>query len=643
MVRVIACVVVIWGFVSGCQCGSAGNVEASPVSRALLEASADGALVTVIARPARWATLRDALVPLLPTEGAAAVRAAESPWGLLSGLIGGDVAGALPSLDPTRALALGLFIPAQSDLLESVAELVATRDGKGQGQPSGPSAGGLHGLRHRLILPARDANKLAVELRALLTRQGIASIDDATRDTASFAAVYPEGDHVRVELVRDDQPPAVDNGWRDGWKATLAKTPKADLAATAGLQHALSADAFATVFVQATRLRATHAAVGATTVADALRSVDSDMADLLIGVGSAEIMAGWSLLAPERAFVYDVAFTLDGADGLALTSVASLTARGQALFGAANEAAAPVAAPVDGNSGFARVGVALSFDSLLRGVELPAAFAEVDEQALAQLVLECGAFCRLSLHSLLVVFKRLLMTKPAELQGALPRSLALVVSYPPSVGAPVPVGLELALGYPTGSLPSAVMAQLRSDPMPGLSLDSVKVDGGELALVSLGMGPRPAFEAAARGPLMTLSIDVAGLGAALGRMLGPTVPPALQGDGRLVGRTELSGPALVSTLVLLPKAATPPARRFDFSAASVPRTAAITPGTVCLERAVASVAAGWKAIGNHPPEEGRLIAAKTQVASELALKCAEAADDTKAAAATLRTLSLRFR
>lgn len=615
------------------QCGAdrpSPDDDPDPAERALLEVAAADAFATVIMRPARWSTLRDTVAGSLPGPIGEGARGADTPWGLMSALTGGEVAvaRALPSLDTKRPAAVGLFIAAQPELLEATAELSTLLDGKG-----------FTALRHRALLPATDPSKLAAELRSLLAARGVELVDAPEPHATSFAGVYPGPDHVRLELVPEDAPPGgkPDKAWRDAWNARLSASPRAALAITAGLHRALAPDAFLSAWIDTSRMRTTAAALGATQVAAALQYVDPEVRKALLAVGTAEIMSGFSLLSPERALVHDVGLTLDAADGgLVVRSVASLTPRGRALFEPAHAAATPAVEADAARASWARAVLRLSLRDVRRAVEIPPVFADTSSSDLAQVMAECGMFCRASLHGMLVLLARALAEQPSDLQVPLPRSLSFAGAKPSAPGAPP--SFALALGYASGELPKATLDRLQGDLPRGFALTSGASDGGELAYLAFDMDAKPAFKPAERGPLLSLDLDLDGLS----ELLDAAGMDRLPHHGRLSMRTDLTGAALSSSLALHDKGDERPLAPIDYARFDAPKSPALTPAIDCLERAVYAVASSWKSIEQAPPEMRAAVATKSRASIEAPLACADADATTKASAAILRKLLTRF-
>lgn len=617
-------------------CGQCGTDRPSPeddpdaAERALLEVAASDAFATIIMRPARWSTLRDTIAASLPGPIGEGARGADTPWGLMSALTGGelDVARALPSLDTTRPAAIGLFVAAQPELLEATAELSGLPDGKG-----------FTAVRHRALIPTTDPAKLSAELRALLGTRGVELVDAPEPHATSFVGVYPGPDHVRLELVPADAPPGgkPDKAWRDAWNARLSASPRAALEVTAGLHRALAPDAFLAAWIDTSRMRTTAGAWGATQVAAALQYVDPEVRKALLAVGTAEIMSGFSLLAPERALVHDVGLALDAADGgLLVRSVASLTPRGRALFEAAHAAATPAAEADPTHATWARAVLRLSLRDVHRAVELPPVLAGASSADLAEVVAECGMFCRASLHAMLVLLGRALAEQPSDLQIPLPRTLSFAGARPSAPGAPP--SFALALGYASGELPKATLDRLQGDLPRGFTLTSGASEGGELAYLAFDMDARPAFKAAERGPLLSLELDLDGLS----DLLDAAGLDRLPHIGQLSMRTDLTGAALSSTLALHNKGDARPLAPVDYARFDAPGSPALTPAIDCLERAVHAVASSWKSIEQAPPEMRATVATKARASIEAPLACAEGDAATKASAGILRRLLTRY-
>lgn len=626
----LACLVAL-AFPACGVCGS-GAPGIDGESRALVDLAAADALVTIVVRPERWPTLRDALVAHVPERLRTPLANLASPWDAPVLLSRGALSiGALVHLDKQRPMAIGLFV--QPGGLLDAAAAVAADDG-------------THGRQMRLILPATDAAALARELRDEAKRMNWATLDDEAIES-SFVAIFVEGDHVRLEVVtgayahgtRGDHGGLVDSvarkrkpsdAWRETWRQRLAARPRTELPTTAGLAHALAPDAAVSAYVQTLRLREAAGALGGSAVVEALAFVDDEMREMLRAVGIGEILTAWSLVAPERAWVGDLGARVVVRDGLAVELVASLTDKGADAYRAATDGAGPIPRPASG--GFFGASLGLSLGVLADRVEVPPSWSDARPEELARAFMACGMVCSLSLEATLAAFEVMLDASGVGSRATLPHAVGLAVDR--AIGGDPRPALTLALGYRDAPPTAAVEGLWRKVARDG-HVRTEAVAGGTFLVLDDGRAPATSF-AVGDGPLASLVLDLDRARA----VLGDEVPPL---SGRLAAQTTLAGHALAVSVCLGPEAtpercAPPPVD----SALPPVATPAASEASVCLDKAVRTLAEGWRDATDVAPEERALVVARARAAAAIHLACAERDALHGASAKTLRALDARL-
>lgn len=589
--------------------------EVDPAIVPAFDLASSDAFVTIVVQPVRWVAFVNGVIPMISQLGEVMPEdlkqalAAPSPYALMQPLFGSDLEG----LDKGRPIAAGLFLSTGPELAP-VAALV------------GPADGGLEGLRHRVIVPASDATALVGSIATLMERVEATSVtSDSNLDATTLYAAIAEGDHVRVELVVGDRPAADRAAWRAHWKTLLTAAPTPRTAKSAARHHATSTTDIATVYLDLTRLRRSHIAIGVNTIDQALRFADPDMRQELLAAGTAEVLGAWDLLAPEDSMNPELALSLGVLEsgGLTLRVVGSLSAEGKAANEAARADAGPFFQPKEDPNAIATMTLHTSYRALVDAVKVPASLASATKDDIAETIMRCGWACSIGSGSPGVSKRLFEIASPTGGLGILPRSAALVVTPAPPVAkrAP-PLAFALAAGYREGDLDSSVLTRLFASVPPGMFTTRTESVGDRQAVyIGMGRDPGEALPVGDPGPIVSLSVDIGALAEAMRppRSLRKILPLL----GRFEGKVVLAGSALVGGFTLTPKGASP--STFDLTDYSDLPVVATTPssnGTRCLGEAVTALAKGWQAMSEVSPDQRQLVRMKATVEAKVPLACA---------------------
>lgn len=489
--------------------------------------------------PRRWSALRphlDALAPLLPEDLAAPLRDSADPTAwlrvALAALGAPPPPADLDAWDRERPLVLALAEPPRDVPVGAIAP--------------GYAADALPGLRHQILIPARDPGALLRTFSSAWAASGPPrppTLGDPPgaeiRDLPSGAAIalVPEPDLLRLIIISGGIASP------DAARPAVIVTPAAP-AQTAGLVT-LGEDP-ATLLVRPQKLAALAGWQGARDRVTAVRDAGPDQraaaARVLLGIAlGCEVLRGNE--APE---VDDYAISLLGEDGaLHLRVIASLTPRGAKAFTAGERpgegllALRAADAPAYGWYRFDRVAATAALDG-----DITSPLVADD---LAQLVQECGS-------------SPLLPSPTAPLGDQRRFSASVFGALAPLASGPrTPAAQFVLTGVGADAAVGGVSA-LTSDPatlqaQAGLLFGELTADvaaEGDLQRVSLasGVAAKDLFGPVDPGaPPLRLHLDLAALAPRLTTFL-PWLAPLLQRYPALDLRGERSGRALVVDLVL---------------------------------------------------------------------------------------------
>lgn len=607
---------------SGAKDG-AGSAIAETASQRLFRAAGDQAVVTVMGDPRRFAELRD-LSPFVSMLSGRERRmmqsamGAASPWVVLGEVLRSKTPWpAEPAgWDGARPVVLALFEAPAEDLGAMALRLMAQK----------PSDARAQYTRHRVLVPARDPALLVRSLEQLL---GTIKGAPQARSPGVFGmanavvALLPGDGHVRIEIGVSHGGHRQEPPWELLPLLQVAPPPAAP-PRTPAQRFASAGGESLVAYLRPDRLRDAHLVLGGGNVARALRYVDPSMKATLLSQGLSEILTGALLLEGGGGEVQDSALGLSGGtEGLSLTGVLSLSAAGQALWGAAAQAA-QVPQLLWQQPVVARATLGLSLGGLLKQAAPPQGLAGKGGRQLAQRVRECGGACALYLG-----LRHPLGSLRAVLDGD---DKGIIESLP--LGGAVAV-LDAQRDDPRGALAVTLPSSPLLDKLLGglqreidrESRRSSAGEGGEakgrlrrdqtplaagVTLHRFGMGQDPSavFAAKPGAPsdvLWDVEVDTARAQLALGSKAAELTPLTATYAG-LRQRVQLSGPALVGrTTLVRAYAKGAPAALPTFSGPPAEGAAAPSAGERCLSAAAEKLSDALGGVAGVEPAQRAVL------------------------------------
>lgn len=593
--------------------GPSRSATESPAA-ALIRAAGSDAAVVLVVRPQRLAqSAPDRAVLSSLFAGNTLPRGLREP--LLALLEGGDPVAALGQAVTALVPRQDLRWPARFEGLDGTRPLVAALfapsiHGMGAVGPAlfpEPEGTSPPLLRHRLLLPARDAAALARELGARFAELGLRPLDGPGLTHGAFVApgwalaIFPAADHVRIELVtceRDvglwvdaDQKPEEIPAWlrKPGEPATappspaptapprprpettakamlaLLRSPVADsqgaLPKTPALHQIVTGDDLLAVHLRFSHLRALAVTLGAGYAGRGVAGVDPSMLWTLIAKAWAETASAYMLTSPQGAQVEDAAFVVSS--DLHVGAVLSLTPAAKEAWSAARQAGLAPPRAVPSVPSILQVYASASLPVLFERTPPPPALTDMKPRDVMAAMHECGAICPLfamlgaplSWGQLLRRDTTLTRGLPVDLLEMLPGSVALSVTGLHR-GNP-PLTAELTLSYPKGRSLGWLLGLLKSIRERGvLRSESRTTKDAELLSFAVDANPGQLLatetQPLAAGVLAEGAVDLDLLRAAEG--LSGSERTALQSRTQslsgLRGRVSLSGSALAMELAL---------------------------------------------------------------------------------------------
>lgn len=613
----LACLAGLLGL-GGCHGRSArpdgtSRATAESPAAALISAAGSDAAVVLVLRPQRLAQSapeRAVLSSLFA--GNTLPRELREP--LLALLEGGDPVAALgqavtalvpqkdlrwparfAGLDDTRPLVAALFAPSIHGMGAVGAALFPEPEG------TRPAL-----LRHRLLLPARDAAALARELRARFAELGLRALDGTGLQHGAFfapgwvLALFPAADHVRIELVtceRDvglwveaDRKPEEIPAWlrKPGEPETapprpaptapprprpettaramlaLLRSPVASQAAlprTPALHQIVAGDDLLAVHLRFSHLRALAMTLGAGHASGGVAGVDPSMLWTLVAKAWAETASAYMLTSPQGAQVEDAAFVVSS--DLHVGAVLSLTPAATQAWSAARQAGLPAPRAVPSVPPILQVYASASLPALFERTPPPPALAGMKPRDVLGAMHECGPICPLfallgaplSWGQLLRKDLPVVRGLPFDLLEMLPGSVALSVTGLHR-GSP-PLTAEVALSYAKGRSFGWLHEALKSSIERGeLRRKSRSTQDAEILSFSVGAEPGQLLTAETRPlppeVLAEGAVDLNRLRAAEGLSASErtSLQSRTQSVSGLRGQLRLSGSALAMELAL---------------------------------------------------------------------------------------------
>lgn len=602
--------------VGGCQ-GRGARTDStsrsaaqSPTAALIRAAGSDAALVLVLRtqRLAQSAPDRAVLASILA--GKTLPRELRAP--ILAMLEGQDPLAALGQAVAALVPAQDLRWPARFEGLDDTRPLVAalfapTIHGMGAvGAALFPESEGTSPalLRHRLLLPARDAAALSHELRTRFAEMGLRPLDGTGLSHGAFFApgwvlgIFPAADHVRIELVtcerdaalwldRGPQPEEIPEWLRKPGapppplpsrsaqpprtrpeamsKAMLAVLlrPVAESAAprTPALHQILAGDDLLAVHLRFSHLRALAMTLGAGYASLGVLGVDPSMIWTLVAKAWAETASAYMLTSPQGAQAEDAAFVLSS--DLRMGAILSLTPAGTEAWSAARAAGLAPPRSVPSQPSILQLYASAGLPALFERTPLPPALNGLKPRDVAEAMHECGSICPLfamlgaplSWGQMLRKDSSLTRGLPVDLLEMLPGAVAL--SLTGLHRANPPLTAELTLSYPKGRSFGWLLGLLKSS-LDREELRSEIRSSKDAELVSFAVKATPGqllspeTQPLPPGVLAEAAVDLNLLRAAEG--LSSSERTSLQSRTEslsgLRGRVSLSGRALVMELAL---------------------------------------------------------------------------------------------
>lgn len=650
-----------------------------PATLKMLRGAGDGACLTALLRPERWAQATATLAPLLAAVEHPALRpvlAAPDPYAAFRALVAhtapqAQLPAALAGWDQRRPLVAALFIPQLNDLVlaaRSVLPLTFERI-RDQGVPP---------LRHRLLIPATDSRALAESLLAVFEAADFVTPAAALKlaqgprrhlligpGGLAALALVAEPDWVRVELAYQGHPFDPDAEARLARYAEMLAAPPApqDRFDSPAWRLAAAGGHLAALHVRPWKLRDLASHIGAGHLVRAVLMADAAHQQMLLARGLAEVANASLLMSPEGAEIEDLAVAWDLDGGLRALVAASLSEHGWQVWRAGLKAGRLPPMPV-ADEALAWMWSRADLNTLLSSAgSLPAlAQAREPDEAL-RAIQQCGFFCplHLLLRAPLGACRTALDFVPVDLSNKLPRGLSLTLLdlHPGEPSRPVSAAVAALMrpGFNTQPL-RAALGELERQMLHGARFDLRTGARGREELVSLTLGV-DADEAFASSPdaednvLGAGRIDLQRLIAATGLQpkIAAQAPPAAAALKRLGSwrwRSRLVERALVgeSLLELDPQREPAAWTDSDTLATAEWHNGAPAPelsrGQRCLRRVTRGMIQAFGALAAVAPEQRELMLAQAVEEVQGDLDCAAEQADTRQRAERTREVMALF-
>ena len=272
------------------------------------------------------------------------------------------------------------------------------------------------GLRHRILVPAKDSKALLVTFRLILVSIGLnpeplaasfpglkGGVLCPLRDTNDFVALIPEDGWLRIELLIGNHPglDPVGGGPNPSlkiWRELLDQNPSVDsLPGTPALHYLASSPDFLGVYLRPWLLEDLAIQQGTQMVQSVMPYADQVERPVLWARGMSEVHTASLFMTPLGAEADDIVMGLSFRDGIRLRQVSSLTRLGAEVCRAGKQGRI-ISYDFRERPALMKLSIALDLEAMVDSAQVPANFDSNDPAKLIDAIQECGYFC--NIHAL---------------------------------------------------------------------------------------------------------------------------------------------------------------------------------------------------------------------------------------------------